>query len=80
MNSLTLANNRKNLYRTREHKNTSLSPKKKPNFVKPEVIASFRHAQISLYNLLNRREDYFTMLKNRPVESLYLPLKNQEIE
>lgn len=56
LKGLALANNnKKNLYRTREYKNVSLSPKKKLSMLRPEVIASFRNAQISLYTLLNRR-------------------------
>jgi hypothetical protein len=52
----TSNNNRKNLYRTREHKNKSVSPTKKlSKITAPYVIASFRYALVSLYALLNRR-------------------------
>lgn len=39
----------------------------------------FRNQLISLYQLLNRKEDYFNLLKSKKVEPI-MPMKSTEVE
>jgi hypothetical protein len=57
-----------------------LSPAKKTKITdNKNIIASFRYQIVSIFTLMNRREDYMNFLKGR-TDILSPPLKYCEIE